>query len=337
MILNRGDQDALKAAVAHTLACAYLGRDISTARALVRSASQQQVVFGPQQSRMALRTLRLAIRRLSEKPGQRLIILTSPGFFAQTPEAISDTQQVLKLAAKAQITISTLGSRGLYTEQQMEPAETPKMNELWWQYQQRSAESDEGIMQDLAQGAGGIFIHNNDDFGAAFHRLATPPEFSYVLGFQPLNSKPDGAFHPIKIRLPNEKGLTVEARRGYYALEQDPGKETARLEVDDGIFSRGEMNGIPVVLLTGFVKPNQGDPTVTVLVKVDLKSLRFRVVNGRNLDTLTVVSALFNEDGSYLTATKKTVNLQLRDETLAQADPSVTLHFDFHVKRGAYW
>jgi hypothetical protein len=73
-----------------------------------------------------------------------------------------------------------------------------------------------------------------------------------------------------------------------------------------------------------------------VLVKVDLKPLRFRIANGRNLDSLTVVSALFTEDGSYLTAAMKTVNLQLRNETLAQADPSVTLHFAFPVKRGAY-
>ncbi|HZS54615.1 MAG TPA: neutral zinc metallopeptidase [Bryobacteraceae bacterium] len=43
-----------------------------------------------------------------------------------------------------------------------------------------------------------------------------------------------------------------------------------------------------------------------------------------------------DDDGSYLIGTSKTVNLQLRDGTLAKTDPSVTLHFDFHVKRGTY-
>ena len=157
-----------------------------------------------------------------------------------------------------------------------------------------------------------------------------------MLGFQPTNAKPDGNFHTIRIRLANEKGLTIEARRGYYALKQDPEKQAARLEVDDALFARGQKNEIPVVLQTGYEKPNNGGATVTVITKVDLKPLHFRTANRRNLDSLTVVSALFNNDGKYLAGTTKTVNLQLRNETLAQADPAVTLRFDFPVKQGAY-
>ncbi len=333
LIANRGDQNARNAAVSHTIACAHVDR--FTAESIVSGAAQRQLVFGPQESRMALRTLRLAIKRLAEMPGERLIILTSPGFHAQTPDAITDTEQLLKLAAKAHITISALSSRGLYTNQP-DASDSRATNKLWWEYQRQSSESDEGIMQDLAQGSGGVFIHNNDDLRAAFDRLAKPPEVSYVLGFQPINSKPDGEFHAIKIRLPNEKGLTIEARRGYYAPERDAGKQAARLEVDDAVFSRDQINQIPVVLQTGYIKPNEGDPMVTVIVKVDMKSLRFRIANGRNLDSLTVVSALFDDDGGYLTGSTKTVNLQLRDETLAHSDSSVTLRFAFHVKRGAY-
>lgn len=93
---------------------------------------------------------------------------------------------------------------------------------------------------------------------------------------------------------------------------------------------------MPTVLQTGCDKPNKGDPTVMVITKVNLKPLYFRTANVRNLDSLTVVSALLNHDGNYLIGTTKTVNLQLRNETLKQADPAVTLRFDFPVKRGAY-
>ena len=191
-------------------------------------------------------------------------------------------------------------------------------------------------MEDLARGTGGVFLHNNDDLRAAFDRLATPPEFSYLLGFQPANSKPDGTFHPIKIRLANEKGLTIEARRGYYALKENSDYEPARLQVDDAVFSRDQMNQIPVVLQTGYTEPNNGDPTIMVSVKVNLKPLSLPTSKEQRPDSLTVVSALFNGDGSYLTGTTKTVRLQLRSDTLAQTDPSVTLHFAFHVKRGTY-
>lgn len=331
-ILNRADQNVKEAAVSHAVACAHV--DLPTAEAMVMTAAWRQVLFGSQQSRMALRTLRLAVKRLAEMPGERLIILTSPGFQEQTPEAIADTEEILKLAAQAHVTISTLSSRGLYTA--AAPAsDSSGTNSHWYEFQRQSIQADEGILQDLAQGTGGVFVHNNDLRGG-FDRLVNPPEFSYLLRFQPTNSKRDGAFHAIKIRLANEKGLTIEARRGYYALKSESGKQAARLEVDDAIFSRDQVSAIPVVLQTGYIRPNVGDPTITVIAKVDLKPLRFRRANGRNLDSLIVVTAIFNKDGNYLTGTAKTVNLQLRDQTLSQADPSVTLRFDFPVKRGAY-
>lgn len=333
LIRNHSDQSAQNAAVSHAMACAHV--DKFTAESIVFGAVQRQLVFGTQNSRMALRTLRLAIKRLASTPGERLIVLTSPGFFAQTPEAISDTEEILKLAAHAHVTINSLSSRGLYSDEA--PASDSKETATsWWRYERQNTQAEEGIMQDLTKGTGGIFIHNNDNFRAAFDRLAMPPAFSYVLGFMPTKMREDGRFHAIKIRLLNERGLTIQARNGYYALKQDPRKEAARLQVDDALFAREQKNEIPVVLQTGYEKPNKGDPTVKVLTKVDLKQLHFRNVNGRDVDSLTVVSALFNSDGRYLAGTTKTVNLRLRNETLAQADPSVTLHFDFPAKPGAY-
>lgn len=331
LIQNHSDQGAHKAAVDHTVACAHV--DPFAADAIVTGAVQRQLSFGPQQSRMALRMVRLAIRRLAEAPGERLIILTSPGFFAQTPDAVSDTQTILRLAASAHVTINDLNAHGLYTNQ-ADASEND--SRAWLDYHLKSLQADEAVLQDLADGTGGTFIHNNDGFRADLDRLASPPQFSYVLGFSPTEARPDGSFHAIKIRLADGRGLNIEARRGYYALRQDAEKETARLAVDDAVFSRNQINEIPVVLQTGYIEPKEGNPTVTVLVKVDLRQLRFHRAKQRNSDSLTVVSAVFNDDGSYLAGTTKTINLQLRDATLAQADSSVTLHFAFPVQRGAY-
>lgn len=331
LIINKGDERVFAAAAGHTALCEHVPEPL--AELIVKQEATRQLAFVPQQTSMALRTLRLAIKQLAEKPGERLIVLTSPGFF-ETSANKSDMQQVLKLATQANITISGLNTRGLYSNQPDPSFEKPE--KAWRQVRLEGWQAQEGILQDLAQGTGGTFIHNNDGFHQALDRLATPPEFSYVLGFSPDNPKADGSFHAIKIRLVGEKGVSIEARRGYYALQEDPGKESARLEVDDALFSRDQRNEIPVVLQTGYIEPNKGDPTVTVVVKVDLKSLRFRIANQRNLDTLTVVSALFNAEGSYVTGTTKTVNLQLRNETLTQPDPAVTLRLNFPVKRGAY-
>ncbi len=332
LIVNKDDRNARKAATHHTAICEHVPEPFP-AESIMEAAAQQQLAFVPQDSRIALRTLRLAIKRLAEMPGERIVILISPGFF-QTFENIGDMQQILKLAAQANVTINALNARGLYSNQP-DASERDDNYAPWWRYRLESFQAAEEVMRDLTQATGGVFINNNDGFRQAFDRLAAPPEFSYVLGFVPSASKPDGTFHPIKIRLANQKGLTIQARRGYYALSQDPAKQTARLEVDDAVFSRDERNELPVAFQTGYLEPNNSDPTLTAVVKVDVKSLHFRFANQRNLDSLTVVAAVFDEDGSYLTGTSTTVNLQLRSETLKN-DRSVTLHLAFHVKRGAY-
>jgi VWFA-related protein len=332
LIQNRSDPHAKGAAVSHTAACAQV--DKLAAEGIVSSAIQQQLLLAPQQTRMALRTLRLVIRRLAQMPGERIIVLSSPGFFMRNPEAIHEAEEILRMAIKARITISSVNSRGLYTAQP-QASDHEETSRLWWGYFRDSVQADEGILQDLAQGTGGDFVHNLD-IGKGLARLAEPPEFSYVLGFEPVNAKQDGSFHALKVQLVDAKGLSVETRRGYYAFQENPKEEAARLDMDDALFARDQKNGIPVVLLTGYAKPGEGDPTVNVVAKVSLKTLQFRSANGRNSDSLTVISVLFDNDGRYVTGTTKTVNLQLRDETLAQPDPSVTLRFHFPVKRGTY-
>jgi hypothetical protein len=97
------------------------------------------------------------------------------------------------------------------------------------------------------------------------------------------------------------------------------------------------VNDIPVVLPTGYSKPmNSDDAKVLVVAKIDLRSLHFRQGDGRNRDSLIVVSALFDSEGGYVAGTKKTVNLRLSDESLAKSDPGVTLRSEFEVKRGDY-
>src|SRR5260370_41366613 len=146
--------------------------------------------------------------------------------------------------------------------------------------QRKGAENDVGA--ELAEGTGGIFFHNRIELNIGFELVATAPEVSYVLGFSPAAVKSDGRFHSLKIRLPNEKAVSIEARRGYYAVGQDSPDRTGRADVDDAVFSRREMSDIPVILQTGYSKPQTGDPKVMVLATVDVTTLQFRKASDPN-------------------------------------------------------
>jgi len=69
-----------------------------------------------------------------------------------------------------------------------------------------------------------------------------------------------------------------------------------------------------------------------------VRQLRFRKAEGRNLDTLTVASGLFDRNGNYVSALEKTVDMHLKDETLAaRLNVGITVRSGFDVAPGSYF
>jgi len=345
LVIAKNDGQALAALTAHTAECAHVRPEL--ARGLAVAAAERQLVFGSANTQVALGTIRRAIRRLSTMPGQRLIVLASPGFFAQTPEAIRATAGILDLAAKSNVVISSLSARGvIVADEEADVAArgiSPRRSRpgislasAWIEYQRESARADGDVMKDLAEGTGGSFYRNNNDLLRGMDRIAAAPEFSYVLGFSPSELKSDGRFHALKVRLTEIRNATVEARRGYYAIAREASR--VRDDIDEAVFSRDQINDIPVVLQTGYSKPmNSDEAKVLVTGKIDVAGLPFKQTTGRNVDSLHVAGALFDSEGAYIGGAAQLVNLKLFDATLKQKDPSVTLHFEFPgVKPGAY-
>ena len=107
-------------------------------------------------------------------------------------------------------------------------------------------------------------------------------------------------------------------------------------EIEEAVFSREEMHDLPVDLRTQFFKPDPADAKLTVLAKVDVKRLRYKKVDGRNKNDLTVVSVLFDRDGNYVTGATKILEMRLRDTTLNKLNGGITVKTSFDVKPGTY-
>jgi VWFA-related protein len=335
LILVKGDGQALEGLTQHTAECAHVPPDV--ARYIALAAANRELIIGVHDTQVALRTLSRAIRRLAGMPGERSIVLASPGFFAQTPEAVAATAQVLTLAAKSKVAISGLSVHGVITAEAEDITARKPPNQLWLRYELENARADGDVMKDLAEGTGGTFFHNNNNLREGFERVTAAPEFSYVIGFSPAELKTDGKFHSLKVLLPAGKGVTIEARRGYYALKTDSKDRGMAADLDDAVFSQDQSLDIPVVLQTGYSKPNSGaDAKVLVVAKIDAASLHFQKAAGRNRDSLNVVAALFDLNGGYVTGAVKTVNLKFLDETLKQKEPAITLNWEFAVKPATY-
>jgi hypothetical protein len=308
---------------------------------LAQQAAQQYLSLGESESRLVLGTLKDAVRRMASAPGQRTVVLVSPGFL--TPQLQYEVGEVIERAVRSNVMISALDARGLYTldpagDISRQGAPNPFLLQQEFLYQAASESASQMVLEEFADGTGGAYFHNNNDLEEGFRRVATAPEFYYVLAFSPQNLKLDGRFHKLKVTLKDPQKLTLQARRGYYAPKHilDPAEQDKR-EIEEALFSQDEMHEIPIELHTQFFKSSEESAKLTVLAHVDVKQLHFRKVDGRNRNDLTIVSALFNRNGDYIQGSEKIVEMRLKDETLEhKLGSGITMRTSFDVKPGGY-
>jgi VWFA-related protein len=338
-MINRNDPIVLNAAAQEAMACASL-QDMTTARSYAQSAAYRALSSGEQETRVALLTLKDLVRRMSAMPGQRTIVMISPGFFRLTDQRQEETE-VIDKAIKANVTISSLDARGLYTD-------TPDISKRTYsiaativkqQMDRENARANSDILAELADGTGGTLIENTNGLEQGLHDLAATPEVYYILTFSPQNLKLDGSYHELKVKLKNPAGLSVKARRGYYAPRHlSSADEDAKEEISQALFSREEMHDIPAEMHTQFFKASATDARLVVVARIDVRKLKFRKVDGRNGDDVMVVAGLFDRNGNFLISVSKILKMKLLDETLANGKLSagISVRSDFKVAPGTY-
>ena len=311
-----------------------------TAQQMAQQAAQQEMNLGDHETRLAMGVIKELIRRMAAMPGQRSIILVSNGFVTLA-EHSSDKTEIMDRAIRASVLINALDARGLYTDTPGYHAAGHQLLARRWcctQMERETNRAQSDVLAELAAGTGATFFQNNNDLDAGFARLVSAPEYYYLLAFSPQNLKMDGSFHALKVTLKNVKDVSANARTGYYAPRHlENAIETAKREIEEALFSREEMSDIPVELHTQFFKASADAAKVSLVIKVDVKRLKFRKEADRNCDELTVVAGLFDRNGVYATGNQKKIEMRLKDETVEKRlDGGLTIRSSFDVKPGTY-
>ena len=152
--LNVGDPDTLRAVEAAAVAC--YGPDPHPP-SLGLMASQQVFNAGKLDTQNNLNALAALVRRISAMPGRRSIVLVSPGYLV-TRDFTQAQTSLIDSAIRANVTISSLDARGLYTH--LTPSEQANGDSL----------------RELADGTGGKFFENDNGFTEGLAQLAAAPE-----------------------------------------------------------------------------------------------------------------------------------------------------------------
>jgi VWFA-related protein len=340
LIENKHDPSALNVATQEAMVCMSLDpSQIATARQVAQSTASTVLSQGRHETQVALSVINDIVRRMTGTPGQRTIILVSPGFI-RLDEQLQDETGIIDRAIRGNVTISALDARGLYTDVPDISKRTisASVQTAKSQMERESARQSADVMAELADGTGGTFVQNTNDLVGGFKEVAAAPEYYYVLGFSPQNLKLDGSYHSLKVSLKVSSGLTTKARRGYYAPRHlTDADDEAKEEISQALFSRDEMNDIPLDMHTQFFKSSDVAAQLTVLARIDVRKLHFRKVDDRNGDDVMVVYAIFDRNGNYLQGVTKKVQMRLKNDTLAtKINSGISVRSDFKVGPGTY-
>jgi VWFA-related protein len=343
-IANKNDDQALLVVAQQLVHCQFADNQNSLPQALniARSAAMSELSIQDAENESVYRTLRQTLGVLASKPGDRVLVLVSPGFLLTT--LYNDESDVIDRANRANIVINTIDARGLYVPDVLGDIANPSIADSTLtagpmaSYRITAQFAQRGVLQDFAASTGGTYFHDRNDLDLGLKLAASAPEVSYVLGFSPQNQKMDGRYHELKVKLVEKNKYTILARKGYFAPKKiENPQEQAKQEIQEAVFSQEEIHDLPLDLQTQYFKTGNEAARLSVVSHVEVKDMHFRKAEGRNLDNITVATAIFDENGNFVTGGEKTMEMRLLDATYERLIRSgLTVKSSFDIKPGKY-
>ena len=329
---------------------AAFDRDIDVAQILnlARTIVQQNDIL----VRDNLQQMDRVVQRLSQMPGRRNMILVSPGFLSQTEQLQLD--RVIDRALKSQVVINSLDPRGLailVRSGDVTTGYSPSNGDAM--RASRAVDSNRenavtSVLAEVAEGTGGRYAHNNNDLQAGFASLERSG--AYILAFAPAELKADGSYHALKVSLAGGgKGLSVQARHGYFAPKgdepvgtstggsDDPAERAQHDLIQQQILSKVDVAQLPVGVRNSVAEQPDHTQVVTVSAHLDTRALQFQQEGDHNVNGITFVVAVFDGKDKLVEAQQRHMNINALDAQLPNLfTRGLDVAFTFKLAAGAY-
>jgi len=307
------------------------------------------------QVRANVQQLGQVVKYVSQMPGQRTVILVSPGFLTQDEQVPLD--RVVDHALRSQVVISSLDPKGLALQMRESdaseryfPSATGGVLSASHRIDSERETFATAVLAEVADSTGGEYVHDQNDLKAGLAALAGSPAY-YTLGFAPSDMKPNGKFHELKVRLAeNDRHYTVQARRGYFAPANEAEAEAEAKERDaadaeaqrqeelrETIFSSGDVTQIPVSLKVNVSRRQSEAHAVSLSTHVDAQSLQLSKDGDHNLDTVKFYFVVFDQKGNVVANQMRQAKLDITDAQLSDLfKVGLDLNVGFPLSPGTY-
>ncbi len=308
------------------------------ARSMARMIINQNASY----SRTTLDTLEGVIRSLRGLPGRKMLVLLSDGFYlgGRSASQVFDIRQITDAATRAGVVIYSIDTRGLIASPPGGDAAQPS-GFIIPQLAGAQSRIETGAIQArrnginaLAVDTGGFLVRDNNDLNFGLQRVLDDNEVYYVLAYEPPESRRDGRFHKIEVRIADRPELKARTRKGYFApaerpVEKQKEKPSEKIvqetqaakssQLKSGIASLFPLRDLPIELSADFVDTQERGLAVIINAYIDASALAFQQTNGLHIDALETTVAIFDERGKVVHSYGDRLNLSIKPETLETA------------------
>ena len=264
-----------------------------------------------------LATAESVMRGLSDLPGRKVCVLVSDGFLlglGTSEERRRDLQYVIDAATRSGTVVYALDARGLISNMSDAGVAGRAVGaELQGSVAQQSQQLVRTTLENVARATGGFLVQGTNDLAGGLERMLADNQAYYLMAYEPRNTKRDGRFRKIEVRVSGRSGLSVRTRTGYLAPDdRKRGLEPQRPSRADLVTppplapafdadAAGAVLGappapdpLPVRLSADYVQLPPAGPQALVRVHVDLASLGLVPVAGRVHDVIELAGEVYD-------------------------------------------
>jgi VWFA-related protein len=252
LIAEFNEASALEAAVQDAMVSLALSQGEATiAERQVQGAARLLVESSRRDALATLGAIREIVRRTSTMPGQRSVVLVSPGFV--TPGSNYELMDLIDHAIRGNVTISAIDARGVYVNglgrDISAPAASTARPTTFGQIERSEAFQQDAVLAEMADATGGMFAHGTNDLAAGFSRAAAPVEYTYVTRLLAAESTPERQIPPPESHPETDRRDEPDSvLRLLRPNQAETAEEQSRREIEEARFSREEAGGLPIQL-----------------------------------------------------------------------------------------
>lgn len=293
-------------------------------------------------NRLTLEVIERLLLAMQGVRGRKSLIMVSQGFIYDPN--MDEFKRVVQASRRGNAAIYFVNARGLegmpsdFTAEFGPAIDERDLSGVYSESFEATAGSDS-----LAGDTGGFVVRNTNDLGSGIRRIADETRAYYLLGYSSTNAKRDGRFRKIQVKL-ERKGLTVRARKGYYA-PLEGGAQLAKVNKGgpdpvlqaaiDSPFDAPDIG----LRMSAFVGEETllGKANTVVVADVDVGRFAFEERDGRFLGQLEFMLVVAHRETGEFLRYDQTIDMKLlpatRERLRAQWFP---LARDFELAPGGY-